>query len=162
MLYIEILQIASTKNSQIAALEADYEKRLKNIITELKVTTLQASKKDQREAVHEEEKERFLEKLKASKSGSQGSSVLIALDERGKQHTTEKFAELLKDIRDFKGGKVQMLIGGSHGLHPDLRAKADHVMALSKMTFTHEMVRIFLKEQIYRAAMILSGRKYHK
>jgi 23S rRNA (pseudouridine1915-N3)-methyltransferase len=151
---IQILQIAKTKDSNLAALEAEYEKRLRPFAT-LENVTLPASKKDEREAVQKEERESFLTKLDRD-------SHIIALDERGTQLTTEAFTELLRKNRDHGPGRVQFLIGGSHGLHPDVLAAAHQRLSLSKMTFTHEMVRVFLKEQVYRAFTILAGKKYHK
>ena len=102
-----------------------------------------------------EEKAAFLEKLDPA-------SRIIALDEHGKLVTTSEFAALLLKERDFGSGKIQFLIGGSHGLHPDVLAAAHQSLALSKMTFTHEMIRVFLKEQVYRAFTLLAGKKYHK
>lgn len=151
---IQILQISKTKESAIAELEAEYEKRL-SAFASLESLTLPASKKDEREAVQLEEKESFLKKLDRD-------ARIIALDERGKQMTTEEFAELLRKERDFGSGRIQFLIGGSHGLHADVLASAHQSLSLSKMTFTHEMVRVFLKEQVYRAFTILAGKKYHK
>lgn len=151
---IHILQIAPTKNSEIKALEALYEKRLQPFakLTELSLT---ASVSDQRARVQEEEKELFLNKLDPD-------ATLLCLDETGKSLSSEEFADWLGRQKDLGPGKLQCLIGGSHGLHPDLKQKADLVLSLSKMTFTHEMVRPFFKEQLYRAFMILSGKTYHK
>ncbi len=151
---IQILQISKTKESAIAELEAEYEKRL-SAFAQVESLTLPASKKDERKAVQVEEKESFLKKLDRD-------ARIIALDERGKQMTTEEFAELLRKERDFGSSRIQFLIGGSHGLHPDVLASAHQSLSLSKMTFTHEMVRVFLKEQVYRAFTILAGKKYHK
>jgi len=151
---IQILQIAKTKETAIAELEAEYEKRL-GAFAQIENCILPAGKKDEREAAQLEEKEVFFKKLDRD-------SRIIALDGRGKQLTTEEFAELLRKERDFGTGRIQFLIGGSHGLHPDVLAAAHQILSLSKMTFTHEMVRVFLKEQIYRAFTILAGKKYHK
>lgn len=154
MLKIQILQVSKTKDSHLGALEAEYEKRLSAFV-QLESLTLAASKKDAREVVQAEEKEAFFKKLDRD-------ARIIALDERGKMLTTEEFAELIKKERDFGTGKIQFLIGGSHGLHPDVLKAAHQTLSLSKMTFTHEMVRVFLKEQLYRAFTILAGKKYHK
>lgn len=151
---IQILQVSRTKDIHLATLEVEYEKRL-GAFTRLENITLPASKKDVREMVQKEEKEPFMNKLDES-------AHRIALDERGKQMTSEEFAELLRKERDFGAGKIQFLIGGQHGLHPDVLAAAHQTLSLSKMTFTHEMVRVFFKEQLYRAFTILSGKKYHK
>lgn len=151
---IQILQIAPTKDANLKELEGEFEKRLQPFF-KLENIILPASKKDQREQVQEEEKARFLEKIDSS-------AYVIALDEQGKQVTSEAFAELIREQRDFGSGKMQILIGGSHGLHPEVRASANQEMGFSKMTFTHEMIRVFLKEQLYRAACILAGKRYHK
>lgn len=151
---IQILQIAPTKDKNLAALENEYGKRLTPYM-QTEITSLPASKSDTRVRVQSEEKGLFLQKINED-------AFVIALDERGGQLTSEAFAQLLKQQRDFGPGKVQFLIGGSHGLHPDVLAKAHKKLSLSKMTFTHEMVRVFLMEQLYRAATILVGKKYHK
>jgi 23S rRNA (pseudouridine1915-N3)-methyltransferase len=151
---IQILQIAPTKDKNIAALEAEYEKRLQPY-AQIETISMPASKSDTRNRVQSDEKGLFLQKLNED-------SFVIALDERGQQLTSEEFAALLGQQRDFGPGKVQFLIGGSHGLHTDVLAKAHKKLSLSKMTFTHEMVRVFLMEQLYRAATILVGKKYHK
>lgn len=151
---IQILQVAKTKEKAIAELEAEYEKRLQTF-AKLESLTLTPSKRDERAQVQNEESSSFLEKLDKD-------ARIISLDERGKQLTTEEFAELIRKERDHGTGKIQFLIGGSHGLHPDVLAAAHQSLSLSKMTFTHEMVRVFLKEQLYRAFTILAGKKYHK
>lgn len=154
MVKIEILQIAKTKDASVAALEADYEKRL-SAFAQLSLVTLEASRSDERERAQAEECERFLAKLNPD-------AALLVLDERGKQLTSPNFAEWIREQRDFGPGQIQCLIGGSHGLNPALIAKADLHLSLSKMTFPHELIRPFFKEQLYRAFMILAGRRYHK
>ncbi len=151
---IKILQISPTKDAHISALEKEYEKRLQ-AFAKLETITLPASKSDDRNRVQSDEREHFLKKLDKS-------ATIIALDERGKEFTSQELADFLLKERDFGPGHIQFLIGGSHGLHPDVLALAHHKVALSKMTFTHEMVRVFLKEQVYRAFTILAGKRYHK
>ena len=153
-MHLQILQIAASKDKNIKALEADYEKRLKPYL-KLESLSLSASKADDRSRAQAEERDQFLSKLK-------DDHTLIALDETGKQMSSPDFAKLLKDQRDYGPGKLQFLIGGSNGLHPDILKSAHYTLSLSKMTFTHEMVRVFLKEQLYRACMINAGKRYHK
>lgn len=88
--------------------------------------------------------------------------VLVLLDERGKALGSEDFAELIGRWRD--GGKrdVTIAIGGADGLDPALHARADAVLCLGKMTWPHQLVRILVAEQLYRAATILSGHPYHR
>lgn len=86
---------------------------------------------------------------------------VVALDERGKSWTTLQMAEKLDDWR-MQGRDVAFLIGGADGLDEVCRARADHVLALSVMTFPHALVRILLAEQLYRAWTVLSGHPYHR
>ncbi|PTM96103.1 23S rRNA (pseudouridine(1915)-N(3))-methyltransferase RlmH [Mycoplana dimorpha] len=89
-------------------------------------------------------------------------TVLVLLDERGKALGSEDFAELIGRWRD--GGKrdVTIAIGGADGLDPALHARADAVLNLGKMTWPHQLVRILIAEQLYRATTILSGHPYHR
>lgn len=154
MLKVQILQVGETKEASILSLENEYEKWLSKDI-KMESLSVKASKSDDRSLAQEEEKTRLIEKLDQD-------AYTIALDERGKQLTSEAFAELIQKERDFGPGKIQFLIGGSNGLHPELIEAADLQLSFSKMTFTHEMIRPFLKEQIYRAYAILKGKRYHK
>lgn len=87
--------------------------------------------------------------------------VIIALDARGKQMPSDKFAKFIEKQRDHEGGKIAFLIGGPHGFTEGELKKAHHVLSLSEMTFTHQMVRLFLLEQLYRAFAILNNKTYH-
>ena len=87
---------------------------------------------------------------------------LVALDRSGKQYRSEGFARWLDQLSGQARGRICFVIGGPLGLSKDLIDRADHVLSLSRMTFTHEMSRLILLEQIYRAMTILRGEKYHK
>lgn len=91
-----------------------------------------------------------------------GRGALVALDEKGEMLTSSALAESLRDLRDRGVGHVSFLVGGDEGLDPALTASADRVLALSRMTFTHEMARVVLLEQLYRALAILAGHPYHR
>jgi len=86
---------------------------------------------------------------------------VVALDERGKNMTSPALAEQLGSWRDHGVRHITLLIGGSYGLHERVRERADLVLALSRMTFPHQLVRVVLAEQLYRAFSILQGRPYH-
>ncbi len=154
MFFIEILQFSPTKDSNVMGLEKTYSTRLQPY-RKLQTATLKASTRDERSAAQEEEQERILKALNPE-------AHFVVLDETGKQFASPEFAELLRKERDFGSGKVQFLIGGSHGVHPEILKQADLVLSFSKMTFTHEMIRPFLLEQLYRACMIWAGKTYHK
>ncbi|MCR5808348.1 MAG: 23S rRNA (pseudouridine(1915)-N(3))-methyltransferase RlmH [Clostridiales bacterium] len=105
--------------------------------------------------VKEAECRRMAEKLSPA-------DCVIALDPRGKQLTSEEFSALLASLMVGGKSRVSFLIGGSHGLTDGVRSRADEVISFSKMTFPHQIFRIMLLEQIYRAFKIQSGEPYHK
>ncbi len=87
---------------------------------------------------------------------------LIALDERGRSLASEDFAKKLARYRDDGAPAAALLIGGADGLDEMLRKKADLTIAYGAATFPHQIVRILLAEQLYRAVTILSGHPYHR
>jgi 23S rRNA (pseudouridine1915-N3)-methyltransferase len=87
---------------------------------------------------------------------------LITLDEKGKSFTSIDFANWLNNLIENSPGKIIFLIGGSDGLHTDLKKQASESLCLSKMTFPHKLARIFFIEQVYRAQTILCSHPYHK
>ena len=89
-------------------------------------------------------------------------AVTIALDERGKPLDSEGFAKRLGQWRDESAGDVVFVIGGADGLSPELRRRMKAVFAFGTATWPHQLVRIMLMEQIYRAATILAGHPYHR
>lgn len=86
---------------------------------------------------------------------------LVLLDERGRQFTSEGFAEYMQ--RQLQGyyRRLIFLIGGARGFSDALYQRADDRLALSKMTFSHQMIRLFFLEQVYRAMTILRNEPYH-
>lgn len=89
-------------------------------------------------------------------------SILILLDERGKSLDSESFANTMGRFRDSGKRDLMIAIGGADGLDPDLRGRADAVLNLGAMTWPHQVVRILIAEQLYRAVTILSGHPYHR
>jgi 23S rRNA (pseudouridine1915-N3)-methyltransferase len=87
---------------------------------------------------------------------------LVALDRTGRQYGSEEFAGRLEKAALNANGGVTFMIGGPLGLSGEALAEADEILSLSKFTLTHEMSRVLLLEQIYRAFTILKGEKYHK
>ena len=89
------------------------------------------------------------------------SDWVVALDADGEGCSTQRLAGKLDHWR-MQGRDVAFLVGGADGLDPSCLTRADEIMSLSKLTFPHELVRIILAEQIYRAWTILSGHPYHR
>ena len=90
-----------------------------------------------------------------------GQDYLIALDEHGQEVTTLQLADRMTNW--LGGGRnVALVIGGADGLHADLKARADWLWSLSKLTLPHGIVRVLLTEQLYRAHTVLSNHPYHR
>lgn len=89
-------------------------------------------------------------------------SALILLDERGKTLTSPDFAAMIAKIRDDGTRQLSFAIGGPDGHDPALRSQARAVLSFGAMTWPHQLVRVMLAEQLYRAATILSGHPYHR
>jgi 23S rRNA (pseudouridine1915-N3)-methyltransferase len=88
-------------------------------------------------------------------------AMLIALDERGKEFTSHEFAAFLNNTTDSGVRNLAFVIGGSLGLDESVTDRADKTVALSRWTFTHELARLVLLEQLYRAFTIIKGKPYH-
>ncbi|WP_028579148.1 23S rRNA (pseudouridine(1915)-N(3))-methyltransferase RlmH [Desulfogranum japonicum] len=99
----------------------------------------------------------LLERIPAS-----GSTAVVALDPLGATIDSPALAALLQQWQNQGTGTVTWLIGGHLGLHSSVLQQSDKVISLSALTFTHEMTRLILLEQLYRAYTILGGHKYHK
>lgn len=87
--------------------------------------------------------------------------VLVLLDERGKEFTSRQFAEFLEQRTHTVSKRLIFLVGGPYGFSPRIYEAAQAQVSLSKMTFSHQMVRLFLMEQLYRACTIIKGEPYH-
>jgi 23S rRNA (pseudouridine1915-N3)-methyltransferase len=89
-------------------------------------------------------------------------ALLFLLDERGKALDSPAFADLIGTYRDQGKREIVVAIGGPDGLEPGLAARATQMICFGKMTWPHQMVRIMIAEQLYRAVTILSGHPYHR
>jgi 23S rRNA (pseudouridine1915-N3)-methyltransferase len=105
---------------------------------------------------------RIAEEAAAISAAIPEKSVLVALDERGDNIDSTVFARHLGRWRDQSVADTIFVIGGADGLSPDLRRKAKLSVAFGSATWPHQMVRVMLLEQIYRAATILAGHPYHR
>ena len=86
---------------------------------------------------------------------------VILLDERGKEYTSQGFADILALHLNHVTRDIVFVVGGPYGFSQPVYQRADDSMALSRMTLTHEMVRLFFVEQLYRAFTIIRGENYH-
>jgi 23S rRNA (pseudouridine1915-N3)-methyltransferase len=86
---------------------------------------------------------------------------LVALDERGKEFTSHEFAAFLNSVMETGVREMVFVVGGAMGLDDAVTGKANKVIAMSRWTLTHEMARLVLLEQLYRAYTIITGKTYH-
>lgn len=91
----------------------------------------------------------------------ENADTIVLLDEKGKQFSSREFATKIDNWMSSSVKKVSIIIGGAYGFSDEMYARANEKMSLSKMTFTHQMIRLFFVEQIYRADQILQGKPYH-
>jgi len=113
--------------------------------------------RDEKGAEAEEMRRRECERLEKHISPA---ASLILLDERGEQLDSPGLAAFVGKQRDCGTGELIFVIGGAYGFSEEFRRRGK-LLALSKMTFTHQMVRVFLLEQVYRAFTILNNEPYH-
>jgi 23S rRNA (pseudouridine1915-N3)-methyltransferase len=157
MLKIKFIVVDKTKASFLKEGEAFYLDRIRRYAqTEwTEVRPVKITKGIQDEEVKRTEGHAILQKVGTG-------DYLIALDKSGRQYDSEGLAEWLKKLSIDIRGFVCFTIGGPVGLSAEVVEKAGSVLSLSKMTLTHEMSRLVLLEQIYRAFTIIQGEKYHK
>ena len=159
---IEIICTGKLKEKYWSDAIAEYSKRLGRFcrltVTELpEVRLADDAGYAEEQAVIRAESDAVLKKLETRKG-----AYVIALDVQGKQLSSEDLAAKLSDLAIAGKSSVILIIGGSLGLSQELLSQADFRLSFSKMTFPHQMMRVILLEQIYRAYKINSHEKYHK
>lgn len=87
--------------------------------------------------------------------------ALILLDEGGREPNTAEFAEIMRGGLEKGGGSLTFLLGGAYGVDGRIKARADDTLRLSRLTLPHQLARVVLLEQLYRAATLLAGHAYH-
>ncbi|MEM9460965.1 MAG: 23S rRNA (pseudouridine(1915)-N(3))-methyltransferase RlmH [Myxococcota bacterium] len=95
------------------------------------------------------------------KRAGQAGAPVVVLDERGEQVDTLTLSRWIRDFREAGRSRVDLLIGDAHGYDPADRARADRVLALSRLTLPHRLAQLLLCEQLYRVGTILAGHPYH-
>ncbi len=159
MVSIQVLAVGSLKETYLKDAVDEYLKRLSryaNItIKEVKESRLpkNATNKNIQQSIETES-----ESLLAHTKGF----FVIALDAKGKHLTSEQFASKLQDTMTYASSNIAFLIGGSHGLSKTIKKHANLILSFSNMTFPHQLMRVIVLEQLYRAMTILNNEPYHK
>lgn len=157
---VRIVCIGKLKEKYWKSAVAEYSKRISgyaNIeIVELKESKLPANPSPADEAaVLVREGENILGKIR-------DNDYVIAMEVEGKQLDSVELSRKIQSTFDTKASTIDFIIGGSLGLSDDVKKRADYGLSFSKLTFPHQMARVMLLEQIYRAFKISSGETYHK
>ena len=150
---INVIAIGKIKEKYLTDAILEYSKRMSRYadfkVIELPDAPSGKSPEEQRKI----ESEALLAKAKG---------FIIALDFRGKEFSSEDFAHLIETKCSEGYSEFSFLIGGSHGHTDELRSRADLLLSFGKMTFPHQLFRVMVCEQIYRAMTIINGTPYHK
>lgn len=153
---INLVCMGKTDDKEISGLVKYYQNRLPKHwnfeITE--VPDVKNAKNLSPDLLKKEEAKLFLNQ-------TENSDYIILLDEKGKQFTSREFASKIDNWMNASVKRISFFIGGSYGFSEEIYQRANEKMSLSKMTFTHQMIRLFFVEQIYRADQILQGKPYH-
>lgn len=154
MMHFTILCVGKIKEQYMQAAIKDYICRLSKYV-KIEVIEVAEDNSPQREKRILKEGELLMKKI------PQGSCV-VALDLHGKEISSEKLAKYIEDKSVSGASDFIFVIGGSDGIDKAITDRADLRLCLSPMTFTHQMTRLILSEQLYRAMKINSGEQYHK
>ena len=153
---IDLPFLGKTKEKYLHQAIQDYAGRLRRYLpVEIKVLKSRHAKNDADQVIMAREGEQLL-------SHAASASLTVALDPTGREQTSEEIAAALQAWEDRGVQTLCFLIGGHLGLDQQVRQQADQIWSLSRLTFTHEMTRFILLEQLYRACSIKSGHNYHK
>ncbi|MDP2088122.1 MAG: 23S rRNA (pseudouridine(1915)-N(3))-methyltransferase RlmH [Flavobacteriaceae bacterium] len=153
---IKLLAIGKTDQPELNELIDSYQKRLKHYISfEIEIIPdVKNSKSFNQSQLKEKEGQLILSKI-------QGGDVLVLLDEKGQQFRSIEFSEYLQKKMNAAAKQLVFVIGGAYGFSEDVYKIAQEKISLSKMTFSHQMIRLFLAEQLYRSFTILKNEPYH-
>ncbi len=153
---IKLLAIGKTDNKDLMKLIEMYQNRLKHYIKfELEIIPDIKNVKNLSEMQQKEkEGELILSKI-------QNTDQLLLLDDKGKQYTSIDFSSFLQKKMNSGIKQLVLVIGGPYGFSETVYKKANGKISLSKMTFSHQMIRLFIVEQIYRGFTILKNEPYH-
>jgi 23S rRNA (pseudouridine1915-N3)-methyltransferase len=141
---IRLVMLGKTRRSEVRALVDDYVARIARF-AEVEVTELR------------EDSSASFRKLKLD-----SAATIVLLDDAGRHHSSAQFAKWLGETRDRGAREIVFLCGAAEGFPDELRRRATQKLSLSSLTFSHELARAMLAEQIYRAFAILAGHPYAK
>jgi len=153
---LKLIVIGKTQKSFLIEGENEYHKRLAKYILfeKIEIPDLKNAKSLSESQIKIEEGKLILSKLDKS-------TLLVLLDEKGKDFTSMQFSKWIQDEMNRSHKVITFVIGGAYGFSDDVYKTAHQKISLSKMTLSHQMIRMFFLEQVYRAFSILNHEPYH-
>ncbi len=153
---VRLIVVGKTNKKYLIEGEQEYEKRLKHYIRfeEIVIPELKKAKNLSELQIKQKEGELILGK-------TENSDFLILLDENGKEYNSVGFSQFLQKQLNSGVKRVTFVVGGAYGFSDEVYKRSNQKIALSKMTFSHQMVRLIFKEQLYRGFTILKNEPYH-
>ncbi len=159
MFNIKLIAVGKLKEKYLTDAVAEYAKRLKAYckfeIIELKEAFLPENPSEK-----EIEAALFAESKEILKASEQSAAVALCIE--GKQLSSEELAAEIEKFGNCGNGSISFIIGSSHGLHNEVKQRSALRLSMSKMTFPHQLARVMVSEQLYRAFSIMNNGKYHK
>ena len=152
---LALLTVGKCKQAPMQAAARDYADRLKHYVSLQQIEVREERGAAARAQVLEKEGQRLLQALPER-------TLVVALDPAGKTCTSKALAKRLSNLALSGQSRLAFLIGGAFGLSSDVLNRADWRLSLSPLTFPHELARVILLEQLYRAYTIIRGENYHK
>ena len=157
---ISIICVGKIKESFYRQAIDEYAKRLSKyckfeVIEVVDEKTPDKASEIQENQIKEKEADRILDKIKED-------AYVFTLEIKGKRFTSEGFADCIQNVTLRGKSHLAFVIGGSLGLHDKVLKRSDQAISFSDMTFPHQLMRVILSEQIYRAYRIINGEPYHK
>lgn len=153
---LKLLTVGKTTQPEIQKLSAEYAKRLNRYCKyeEVSLRAVKASSQSSEAVQKKKEGDKILKQIKTS-------DIVVLLDEKGKRYSSVNFSRWLQ--KRMLSGKKQIIfiVGGPYGFSEEVYSRADFKLSLSPMTFSHQMIRAFFTEQLYRAFTILKNEPYH-
>ena len=151
---IKLIYISKNKSNNIEFLVEDYEKKINHFISYSSIGLKNKNKKSEKKLIQKSESNLILKNIK-------NNDLVILLDEKGKEFSTKDFSKFISDKMMNRTKNIVFIIGGAYGFSSEFKKKFKLKIALSKLTFSHDMARLFFTEQLYRSLTIINKIPYH-
>ena len=151
---IKLIYISKNKSKNIEFLVEDYEKKINHFISYSSIRLKNKNQKSEKKLIQKSESNLILKNIK-------NNDLVILLDEKGKEFSTKDFSKFISDKMMNRTKNIVFIIGGAYGFSSEFKKKFKFKNALSKLTFSHDMARLFFSEQLYRSLTIINNIPYH-